>query len=112
MHFLCRFLEKNPKIVRFFGKHIAANPEAQMKSEKERAPTNTREIRKKNNRSMFWMVIGTLIFVGGGVTAVVYGPTALLGVLPILLIGVGLIALPYLVLKGLEIWLHWVEEKE
>ena len=81
------------------------------KPKSDNAPTNTREIRRQTNRRMTWMVLLTLLGVGGGVTMLVYGPAALLGVMPVLLFGVALIALPYLVLKGLEKWLRWYENR-
>jgi hypothetical protein len=77
----------------------------------EKQPTNIRKRRREENRRLVWMVVLTLLVVGGGLTAVIYGPAALLGVLPVLLIGIGLLALPYLVLKGLEAWLRWYERR-
>jgi uncharacterized membrane protein YoaK (UPF0700 family) len=77
----------------------------------ENRPTNVRRQRRQENRRQVWLVIFTLFVIGGGLTAVIYGPTALLGVLPVLLIGLGLLALPYLVLKGLEAWLRWYENR-
>ena len=77
----------------------------------ETQPTNIRKRRREESRRLVWMVVLTLLVLGGGLTAVIYGPTALLGVLPVLLIGIGLLALPYLVLKGLEVWLRWYENR-
>ena len=50
------------------------------------------------------MVVFTLVVVGGLIITLIYGSTSLLTALPILLGGAALIAVPYLVLKGIE-WL-------
>ena len=77
----------------------------QLNGEQEKRPlTNSREIRQENDRQFLRMVVFTLVVVGGLIIALIYGPTSLLTSLPILLGGAALIAVPYLVLKGIE-WL-------
>ena len=70
----------------------------------KRPLTNNRQIRQKNDRQFLKMVVLTLVVVGGLIIALIYGPTSLLTALPILLGGAALVAVPYLVLKGIE-WL-------
>ncbi len=70
----------------------------------ERPLTNSRKIRQENDRQFLKMVVFTLVVVGGFIIALIYGPASLLTSLPILLGGAALIAVPYLVLKGIE-WL-------
>ncbi|MCB8920064.1 MAG: hypothetical protein H6662_00640 [Ardenticatenaceae bacterium] len=60
----------------------------------------------RDERPYLWMVLFTLVVVGGLVIALVYGPVALLTAVPILLGGAMLIVIPYLVLKGIEWALH------
>ena len=71
---------------------------------KQRPLTNSRIIRQENDRSFLKMVVFTLVVVGGLIIAMIFGPSSLLTALPILLGGAALIAVPYLVLKGIE-WL-------
>lgn len=79
--------------------------EDQLNGEKEQRPlTNSRKIRQENDRQFLKMVVFTLVVVGGLIIALIYGPASLLTSLPILLGGAALIAVPYLVLKGIE-WL-------
>lgn len=79
--------------------------EDQLNGEKEERPlTNSRKIRQENERQFLKMVVFTLVVVGGLIIALIYGPASLLTSLPILLGGAELIAVPYLVLKGIE-WL-------
>jgi len=71
------------------------------------SPTNrphksARQIKAENNRRFTIMVVLTLVVGGSLIIALVYGPTALLTAVPVLLIGAGLIGLPYLVLVGIE----------
>ena len=70
----------------------------------ERPYTNSRQIRRENDRQFLKMVVFTLVVVGGLMIALIYGPASLLTALPILLGGAALIAAPYFVLKGIE-WL-------
>ena len=72
-------------------------------SKKEKRPhTNARQIRKENDRKFLLMVILTLVVVGGGLIALIFGPLALLTALPFLLFGAALIFIPWLVLVGME----------
>ena len=72
--------------------------------QEKRPLTNSREIRQTNDRQFLKMVVFTLVVVGGIIIAFIYGPTSLLTSIPILLGGAALVAVPYLVLKGIE-WL-------
>ena len=85
----------------------------QLNTEQEKRPlTNSREIRQENDRQFLKMVVFTLVVVGGLIIALIYGPTSLLTSLPILLGGAALIAVPYLVLKGIERLLKWYYGEE
>ena len=85
----------------------------QLNGEQEKRPlTNSREIRQENDRQFLKMVVFTLVVVGGLIIALIYGPTSLLTSLPILLGGAALIAVPYLVLKGIERLLKWYYGEE
>jgi protein-S-isoprenylcysteine O-methyltransferase Ste14 len=67
-------------------------------------PTNTRRDRHNADRKLVILVIATLVIVGGGIIALVYGPTALIGALPCLLGGAILILGLWLLLTLLEKW--------
>ena len=82
------------------------------KGPEKRPLTNSREIRQENDRQFLKMVVFTLVVVGGLIIALIYGPTSLLTSLPILLGGAALIAVPYLVLKGIERLLKWYYGEE
>ena len=72
-------------------------------SDKEKRPyTNNRRIRKENDRKFLYMAIFTLVVFGGGLIALIFGPLALLTSLPFLLVGAGLILIPWFILVGLE----------
>lgn len=70
--------------------------------EEDPKPTNPRQLRKDTDRQLLYLVIFTLVIVGSGVTALVYGVQSLLTVVPCLLVGAGLIVVPWLVLNFLE----------
>ena len=71
--------------------------------EKEKRPyQNSRQIRKQNDRKYLLMAVFTLVVMGGGLIGLIYGWVGLLTALPFLLLGAGLIVLPWLVLVGLE----------
>ncbi len=75
-----------------------------MKSESptNRPHKNARQIKSESNRRYTILVLLTLVLGGSLIIALVYGPAALLTAVPVLLIGAGLIVLPYLVLVGIE----------
>ena len=67
-------------------------------------PTNMRRFRRESDRKFLYLVIFSLVVVGGGLIALIYGPGALLTALPCLLGGAGLILVPWLLLSMLERW--------
>ena len=73
-----------------------------MTDDEKPAHQNVDKIRKENDRKFLYMAILTLILLGGGLIAFIWGPGALLTSFPFLLIGALLIALPYGVLLLLE----------
>ncbi len=75
-----------------------------MTKDEQRPYQNNRARRQETDRKFFWMVLFTLVVIGGGLIALVYGPTALLTSLPVLLGGAVLIVVPFLALQGIE-WL-------
>jgi len=70
----------------------------------ERPPTDLRRQRKQTERRLLILVIVALVFVGGGLIALIYGPGALLTALPCLLGGSGAILLLYLLFALVERW--------
>jgi hypothetical protein len=70
---------------------------------------NMRRFREENDRKFLKLVIFTLVVVGGGIIALIYGPPALLTAIPCLLAGAGAILLPWLLLVAIEKWLTWTE---
>jgi membrane protein implicated in regulation of membrane protease activity len=67
-------------------------------------PTNMRRFRRESDRKFLYLVIFTLVVVGGGLIALIYGPGALLTALPCLLAGAALILVPWLLLTAAEKW--------
>jgi hypothetical protein len=75
-------------------------------------PTNMRRFRRESDRKFLYLVIFTLVVVGGGLIALIYGPGSLLTALPCLLIGAALILVPWLVLTVFEKWRDRMERAE
>ena len=75
-------------------------------ADKIQAHRSNRTLRKEFERKLLWLVVFTLVVVGGGLIALIYGPMSLLTSLPFLLGGAALIAVPYLILKGIELLLN------
>jgi protein-S-isoprenylcysteine O-methyltransferase Ste14 len=69
-----------------------------------RSPTDTRAQRRRDDRALFLAVIGVLLVVGGGLIFLIYGTGAFVTGLACLLFGVGLLALLWLVMTGIERW--------
>jgi protein-S-isoprenylcysteine O-methyltransferase Ste14 len=65
---------------------------------------NMRRFRRQSDQKYLILVILTLVLVGGGLIAVILGPTAFLTSLPCLLGGAGLILVPWLLLAAIEKW--------
>ena len=68
--------------------------------------------RQEGDRKYLVLVIVTLVFVGGGLIALILGPTAFLTSLPCLLGGAALIVLPWLLLTALEKWRRRIEQAD
>ncbi len=66
------------------------------------SPTGSK-LREQSEKRLLWLVLFGLVFVGGSLIALIYGPLALVTALPFLLLGAGLILVPYLLLKALEV---------
>jgi hypothetical protein len=75
----------------------------------EKPGSSARRQRREDDRSYLWMVIFTLVVVGGGLIALIWGPTALLTALPCLLGGAGLIFIPWGLLTAVEKWRNRIE---
>lgn len=71
--------------------------------------TNGRLRRQAENRRYLWLVLLTLVVVGGGLIGLIYGQGALLTAVPCLLGGAALILIPWWVLTLLEKWRNWME---
>ena len=69
-----------------------------------RPPTDYRARRRQDDRRLFLAVIGVLLIVGGGLIYVIYGGGAFVTGLLCLLVGVGVLALLWLIMGGIERW--------
>jgi hypothetical protein len=78
----------------------------------KRPPTGSDRIRKEAEGNYLLLILFTLVVVGGGLIALIYGPEALLTALPCLLGGAGLILVPWLLLTALERWRNRSEAAE
>jgi hypothetical protein len=67
-------------------------------------PTDYRARRRRDDRALFLAVIAVLLGVGGGLIFLIYGAGALVTGLACLLVGVGLLALLWLLMTGIERW--------
>ena len=74
--------------------------------------SNPRRQREQENRRYLWLVLLTLVVVGGGLIGLIYGRTALLTAVPCLLGGAALILIPWWALTLLEKWRNWMEREE
>lgn len=80
-----------------------------MAGDEERAPTNMRRIRQDGDRKQLLMVLFTLVFVGGGLIALIFGPESLLTAAPCLLGGAAMILVPWWLLGALKKWRDGLE---
>lgn len=69
-----------------------------------RPPTDYRAQRRRDDRALFLAAIAVLLVVGGGLIWLIYGGGAFVTGLACLLFGVGLLALLWLVMTGIERW--------
>jgi disulfide bond formation protein DsbB len=72
----------------------------------KRPPTDTRRLRKQNERRLLMATIFLLVVVGGGLIGLFIGPVEMLAALPCLLSGAGAILGLYLLLGGVERWVN------
>ena len=72
---------------------------------------NLRRFRRESDRKYLYLVIFTLVVVGGFLIAMIFGIESLLTALPCLLGGVVLILLPWFVLTILQRWRDGIETK-
>lgn len=73
--------------------------------------TNGRQQRQAENHRYLWLVLFTLVVVGGGLIGLIYGQGALLTAVPCLLAGAALILIPWWILTLLEKWRNWMERE-
>ncbi len=67
-------------------------------------PTDYRARRRRDDRALFLAVIAVLLGAGGGLILLIYGAGAFVTGLTCLLAGVGLLALLWLIVTGIERW--------
>jgi protein-S-isoprenylcysteine O-methyltransferase Ste14 len=67
-------------------------------------PTDYRARRRQDDRALFAAVIAVLLVAGGGLIFVIYGAGAFVTGLACLLVGVGLLALLWLIISAIERW--------
>ncbi len=96
LHNICRFAAYN----------------GTMSENEKRPPANPRRYHQANDRKFLIMVILTLVVVGGGSIALIFGPVALLTALPFLLGGALLILLPWGLLTAVQKWRDHMEQEE
>ncbi len=82
-----------------------------MPHEQHRPPDDTRQERRQSDRKYLYLVLFTLVVVGGSLIALIYGPESLLTALPCLLGGAALILLPWFALVLLQRWRDNIEVK-
>lgn len=75
-------------------------------------PTDMRRYRKESDRRFLMLVVFTLVIVGGGLIGFILGPEALITALPCLLVGAGLIVVPWLLLTAVEKWRQRMEQAD
>ena len=73
-----------------------------MSEDDELTPSNTRRFRQESDRKYLYLVLFTLVVVGGLLIAIIFGPESLLTALPCLLGGAALILLPWAVLTLIQ----------
>ena len=78
----------------------------------QKPATNSRDIRRKNDKMMLIATLFTLVIVGSGLIALIFGLKALITALPCLLGGAFLILIPWLALTLLEKWRLRIETRE
>ncbi len=61
-----------------------------------------RSPREETERRLLWLVLFTLVVIGGGLIALIYGPAGLVTALPCLLGGGATIAVLFLFFKGID----------
>jgi len=72
--------------------------------EKPLPPTDYRRIRRSNDQSQLWMVVGGLLIIGGGLIYLIFGKWALVTGLLCLIPGAGLILFLWGLLSVIERW--------
>ncbi len=82
-----------------------------MDDNEELPPTNTRKIKQESDRKYLYLVIFTLVVVGGFLIAVIFGPESLLTALPCLLGGAAMILIPWLILSLLQRWRDGIDSE-
>lgn len=83
-----------------------------MNDEKRPLTPTPRRLHQETDQKLLRLVIFTLVVVGGGIIALIYGPSSLLTAIPCLLAGAGLILVPWWVLTLLERWRNRMEQED
>jgi protein-S-isoprenylcysteine O-methyltransferase Ste14 len=83
-----------------------------MDDEKRPFTPTPRRLHQETDQTLLWLVIFTLVVVGGGLIALIYGGSSLLTAVPCLLAGAGLILVPWWVLTLLERWRNRMEQED
>jgi hypothetical protein len=78
--------------------------DAEQPTQPARPPTDYRTQRRRDDRALFLAVIAVLLLVGGGLIWLIYGGGAFITGLACLMFGVGLLALLWLIMTGIERW--------
>ena len=73
-------------------------------SDGKRSPTDYRRIRRQGERRLLVGAVVLLVIVGGALIGIIFGPSQVLGALPCLVSGAGLLIGLYLLLVLIERW--------
>ena len=75
-------------------------------SDGKRAPTDYRRIKRQGDRRLLVGAVVLLVIVAIALIGVIFGPSQMLGALPCLLSGAGLLIGLYLLMGIIERWTH------
>ena len=82
-----------------------------MAADQPRPPENTRQDKRENDHKILYLVLFTLVVIGGLLIALVFGQKSLLTALPCLLGGAILILLPWFTLALIQKWRDRLEHQ-
>ena len=82
-----------------------------MPEDNKKPSGSSRSFRQESDRRYLLLAIFTLVVIGGGLIAIIFGPESLLTALPCLLGGAVLLLLPWAVLALIQRWRDRIEKR-